>query len=101
MLSGSFSSQLHATWPSCKNGPRNAFLTALAPFLLNSHEEPRPSATCRESLPGAYGCHVRPCFIQKPTTGILDPGAAAAIEGLRRAGGHPCVQEFEDIETAK
>jgi Recombinase zinc beta ribbon domain len=49
--SGSFSSQLRAT-PSCKNGLWNAFLTALAPFLLNSHEEPRPSATCRESLPG-------------------------------------------------
>jgi hypothetical protein len=62
---------LRATWPSCKNGLWNAFLTALAPFLLNSHEEPRPSATSRETFTGAYGGHVRPCFIQGARTGVF------------------------------
>jgi len=46
--------------------PGTPFLTALAPFLLNSHEEPRPSANLpRKASPGRRAGHVRPVFSSK------------------------------------
>lgn len=68
---------------------------------LNSHEEPRPSATCRKTLIGTHGGHVRPCFIQRARAGFSIPAQRKLLTEYAEREGIHVVQEFEDVETAK
>ena len=100
--SGSSSSRLHATSPSCTNSLWNALLTALAPFhLLNSHEEARPSATCRKTVVGTHGgMYVRVSSKEQEQEFSIPAQRQLLNDYAEREGIH-VVHEFEDVETAK